>query len=185
MSRLQPSPRELVLLLVLLAISLGLAWYFLLFTPLYDSMLVLEEQVVAAQQQLTELQGYQRRDAQTKEQLRQLQQRQAELQAQFDPISHDWDVIVYFAELVSEGGRVLSLDIQSKQATVSISSPSYQWTRELLRQLEQSPSFVPTSLSISPGSGGSNQLRLQVSITRGQGAAGDAVSNPRETPFER
>ena len=57
MSRLQPSPRELVLLLVLLAISLGLAWYYLLFTPLYDSMLVLEDQVVAAQTRLTELQG--------------------------------------------------------------------------------------------------------------------------------
>ncbi len=188
MLKLKPNLRELVLLLVLAALSMGVAWYYLFFTPLNDSLVAAKEQLATAQLQLEERKQWQQRDAQTRQRLQQLQEEQAELQAQFDPISSTKDVIDNVVGLTrTNNTQVTSIELGAEQVTMAIQASSYTGARSLLESLEQSPSFSPGSVNISMDrdQDGGYTVRLQAKLTWGQAAAGDAEVYPRTVPFGR
>lgn len=187
MLKLKPNPRELILLLVLTALSLGVAWYYLLFTPLNDSLIGLQDQLTIAEQQLAERQAMQLRDAQTIELLQTLQAEQAELQAKFDPVSHVKDVIDFVDNLSGRTSWVNSLEIKPDLVTITILSPSYNSARMIMDSLEKSPSFVPVLLELTPEGDdlGRYSLRIQAKVTWGQAPAGAAESYSRTIPFRR
>ncbi len=185
MLKLKASPRELVLLLVLVALSLGVAWYYLLFTPLNDSLISLKEQLSAAEQQLVERHAMQLRDAQTTEALQKLKAEQTELQALFDPISHGKDVIDLLVGLSGRSNFVNSLEIKPDQLTITILSTDYNSAKIIIEELEQSPSFIPTVLELSPSDDGRYNLKLQTKVTWGQAPAGESESYSRTIPFGR
>lgn len=185
MLKLKASPRELVLLLVLVALSMGVAWYYLLFTPLNDSLIGLKSELSSAEQQLVERHAMQLRDAQTTELLQKLRVEQGELQAQFDPISQGKDVIDYLVGLTGRQSWVNSLDIKPEQVTITILSESYGSARMIIEALEQSPSFAPTVLNLAPEEDGRYNLKLQAKVTWGQAQPGESESYSRTIPFGR
>lgn len=185
MLKLKASPRELVLLLVLTALSLGVAWYYLLFTPLNNSLIALKSQLSTAEQQLVERHSMQLHDAQTSELLQQLKAEQAELQAHLDPISHGKDIIDFLVGLTARHSFVNSLEIMPEQVTITILSVEYESARMIIEEFEQSPSFVPDALELSSDEDGRYNLRLHTKVTWGQAAAGESESYSRTIPFGR
>ena len=188
MLKLKPNSRELVLLLVLVALSIGVAWYYLLFTPLNNSWLSLKDQLNKGQQQLAERQELQLHDVETSELLQKLLREQTELQAQFDPISHPQDVIDFLVDLTSQTkSRVTNLEIKADQISTMILAPNYGSVRTVLEGLENSPNFVlvTTDIAMDAGLQGGFSLQLQAKTTWGAAQAGDLLTYDRTMPFGR
>lgn len=189
MFKLKPSPRELVLLLVLAGLCLGVAWYLLLFTPLNDQLIASKQQLAAGQVELAERQQWQLHDAQTSQQLATLLTQRDELQIRFDPISSFKDITDYVSRLMQTSSSELStMEVTSEKISLNILSPSYDRAKMIVDDMEKSPNFVLLQSQIGLSEGDSQVgygLALQAAITWGQRQPDGAESYIRVTPFGR
>lgn len=187
--KLKPTPRELILLLVLAGLSVGVAWYLLVFAPLNNQLISLKQQLPVSQQKLAERQDWQLRDAQTSEQLNQLVVQRDQLQGQFDPVSQIKDVIDFVSGLItSTNSEITSLEIGPDQVSMAVLSSTYDRAKMVMDSIEKSPNFVISACEIgetAAESGNSYSLTLQASMTWGKRQPDGAEGYIRVTPFGR
>lgn len=176
--------REWMLLLLLVAVGTGVGFYYWLLSPQLERNATARTELTAAQQQLDERRQWQTRDTATIASLQTLAQEQELLQAKFDVISHEQDVIDYFVSLSQGVGfSVRRLEIGQEQLSLSAAASSYEQIRTFLQDIEQSPNIVPHTATIADDQG-VYTLQLQAQLTLGQ-LSPSKETYPRSIPFGR
>lgn len=180
---LQLTMRELVLLALLFVVGTAVLMYYLLLGPQLGRNDELRSELALNETELEKRRLWQAEDDVTKAKISALEAEQAAVQAKFDYISSEQDIIDYLVDLSkATSSTIESLEIAPERLLVNVSTGSYDAIRLFLADLEASPNYVPSSATIGEGQN-RYTLHLDVSLHLGKGARQPSESYPRKTPF--
>lgn len=183
--QLQLTVREWMLLLLLSVFGTGIAFYYWLWSPQLALTAAMRTDLVAAEQQLGERLEWQVRDMMTRASLQELAAEQELLQAEFDVLSHEQDLIDYLVELSQQTNcGIRSLEITPELLNLSVAAATFEQIHAFLQAIERCPNFAPIAASLG-GSADNFSLQLTAELTWGQLPPHTAQDYPRTTPFGR